>query len=139
MLCRLYTGGDGLAHFEDIAPDYIFKTEGPEAGKTGSSFQRLKPAEGVFWETFPPGHSSDLHVTRERRYVVTLRGRMEIGNGSGESRVFGPGDTCLIEDLTGKGHYIKVIGDEQRDSIAIVVPPDPATGPYTYRMQYPEG
>jgi hypothetical protein len=32
-----------------------------------------------------------------------------------------PGDVLLAEDLTGKGHIIRVVGNEARISVAIAV------------------
>ena len=42
--------------------------------------------------------------------------------GDGASRLFGPGDVVLADDLTGEGHITKVVGDIPRISAQISVP-----------------
>ena len=125
MFVRMYTGEDGKAHFEDIDfPEFKWQTEGAWKGKAGTT--NFLPAKDVFFETFPPGYDPrTLRVSFRHKYVITLKGQVEVGTTSGEKRVFGPGDVLLTEDYTGEGHYIKTVGDEQRFSIAIDILPDP--------------
>jgi hypothetical protein len=35
---------------------------------------------------------------------------MEITTSDGETRRFGPGSLCLLDDTTGKGHNTRVLG-----------------------------
>ena len=118
MYARLYTGDDGHSHFEDFDPGYEFETARP---KSGSTWKFPQEAKGVFFETQPPGYSDDFHLPDARRYHVTLQGQAEIATRSGEKRVFGPGDVCLVEDLTGTGHTLRIVGDEQRSSFCVYV------------------
>ena len=115
MFVRLYTGEDGLSHFEELDTVFKWRAQGSE-NMLGGATEQL-PAEGYFFETFPPGYFVDLHVAPRRRVFVTLRGQVEVGNGAGEKRVFGPGDVMLAEDLTGKGHYIRMVGNDRRYSV----------------------
>ena len=39
---------------------------------------------------------------------------MEIGLGDGTVHKFGPGHVTLAEDLTGKGHTTRVVGNQPR-------------------------
>ena len=46
--------------------------------------------------------------------VITLEGEVEIGLGDGTTHRFGPGHVTLAEDLTGKGHTTRVVGNKRR-------------------------
>lgn len=53
------------------------------------------------------------HNAPHRLYVVVLKGRfeVEVENG-GKTKSFGPGDVLLAEDLTGKGHLTRAVGED---------------------------
>jgi len=110
-ITRLYTGADGLSHFETTeikfssipqyhAPNGVLESESAASKK--SYFVRAPQAFFQDW------HNADV-----RRYVVTLRGRAEIEVSGGEKFVLRPGDVALAEDLTGKGHIFRVVGDSE--------------------------
>ena len=42
---------------------------------------------------------------------MVLKDRFEVKNG-GKTRSFGPGEVLLAEDLTGKGHLTRAVGNE---------------------------
>ena len=113
MIVRLFSGPDGLSHFEDINPDFNVASRG------GAFRTEVRPNEVVFYESFPPDFTDPIHVGSRRRQIVTLQGHFEVGNGAGETRVFGPGDIMLVEDFTGKGHQTRVVGGERRYSMVI--------------------
>ena len=108
MFVRVYTGADGQSHFEELDLD-----KGPV------EWSKMQSATGAMFRKSEPGHFSDWHCAPRRPYVITLSGRMEIGIGDGATEQFGPGDVLLADDLTGKGHTTRVIGDEPRVSVAI--------------------
>jgi quercetin dioxygenase-like cupin family protein len=60
-------------------------------------------------------------VAPRRQYVITLSGRGEVELIDGTKIELGPGSVDLAEDLTGKGHITRVIGNEDRVTIAIPV------------------
>ena len=62
----------------------------------------------------------DWHNAPRRQYVITLAGGVEIGLGDGSLHRFGPGEGILAEDLTGKGHTTRAVGDEPR--VMMIVP-----------------
>jgi hypothetical protein len=51
--------------------------------------------------------------------VITLAGEVEIGLSDGTKHRYGPGHVTLAEDLTGKGHTTRVVGDQPRLSATI--------------------
>ena len=89
---RLYTGADGETHFETI--------EAIPVDVTRASFG-----------TMPAGGFGDWHNERRRQFVITLVGVAEITVSDGESRRLPPGSVMLAEDLAGKGHQTRVVGD----------------------------
>ncbi|MGH7767064.1 MAG: hypothetical protein ACREQP_06385 [Candidatus Binatia bacterium] len=100
---RLYTGSDQKSHFEEKALSF----EGEKIQTTG-----LQAAGGVVFRRAPAGHVIDWHPAPRRQYVVTLSGSWEIECSDGAKRIFKPGDVMLAEDLTGKGHVSRVLGNE---------------------------
>ena len=109
---RLYTGPDGQTHAEEI--DVRFGPRGTDAfklmGVTGAEIRRAAP-----------GRVADWHVAPRRQYVITLSGHGEVELIDGTKIELGPGSIDLAEDLTGKGHITRVIGNEERVTPAIPV------------------
>ena len=101
-ISRLYTGADGQSHVEALDP------------ATHPELTTLHATKGVVFRVSPPGYFSDWHNAPRRQYVITLEGEMEIGLGDGTVRRFGAGHVTLAEDLTGKGHTTRVVGDKRR-------------------------
>jgi quercetin dioxygenase-like cupin family protein len=64
---------------------------------------------------------ADWHTAPRRQYVITLSGRGEVELVDGTKIPLGPGSIDLAEDLTGKGHITRVVGNEDRVTIAIPV------------------
>lgn len=110
----MFTGSDGRSHFEDI--ELPFEASGT-AQRTDN-----EESQGVQFVYQPPGFVIDMHPAPRRQYVITLQGQSEITMGDGSSKLFGPGDVVLAEDLTGEGHITKVVGQTARISAQISVP-----------------
>jgi quercetin dioxygenase-like cupin family protein len=67
----------------------------------------------------PPGRVADWHTAPRRQYVVTISGHGEIELMGGKKIEAGPGSIELAEDLTGKGHITRTVGNEDRVTIQI--------------------
>ncbi len=97
---RLYSGGDGESHIEELDL---------------ASHPELTSAQATTDITFresPPGRFSDWHTAPRRQYIITVSGRSEIGLGDGTIVHYGPGDARLVEDTTGRGHTTRAVGTE---------------------------
>jgi len=105
---RLYTGTDGQSHAEEIEMSIA----------SGNATQLMK-ATGVSFSRTAPGYFNDWHVGPRRQFVITLAGRGEIEVAGGKKIAIGPGHINLVEDLTGKGHTTRVVGSEDRITVAI--------------------
>lgn len=108
MATRIYTGTDGQSHSEEI-----------ELKITNGNNSDMLKATGVQFRRQPPGYFNDWHVGPRRQFIITLSGRGEIEVAGGRKIALVPGRIELIEDLTGKGHITRVVGNEDRVSIAI--------------------
>lgn len=108
MFVRIYSGEDGQSHFEEL--------ELP-TGQGGRS--PIQPATGISFRRSAEGDFMDWHNAPRRQYVITLSGQVEIAIGDGTVRRLGPGDVMLAEDLTGRGHTTRVVGNGPRVSVAI--------------------
>lgn len=101
-ITRLFTGPDGKSHVEELD-----LSKHPE-------LTSLMAAKGIVFATAQPGRFSDWHNAPRRQFVITLSGEGEIGLEDGTKHRFGPGHVNLAEDLTGKGHTTRVVGNQPR-------------------------
>lgn len=104
---RIHTGADNQTHFQDVDLD----TFATLSAKVGTGPVRLNQG--------PARSSMDFHNAPRRQYVVMLSGQMEVEIGDGSKRVFDVGDVLVAEDLTGKGHITRGVGDQPRVSLAV--------------------
>ena len=108
MATRIYTGTDGQSHSEEV-----------EIKITNGNNSDMLKATGVQFRRQPPGYFNDWHPGPRRQLIITLSGRGELEVAGGRKIPLVPGRIELIEDLTGKGHITRVVGNEDRVSIAI--------------------
>lgn len=111
-ITRLYTGSDGQTHAEQIEVKF---------GAQGTDPFKLMAATGAEIRRAAPGRVADWHRAPRRQYVITLSGHGEVELVDGTKIELGPGSIDLAEDLTGKGHITRVIGNEERVTLAIPV------------------
>jgi hypothetical protein len=117
-ITRIYTGDDGRSHFEDL----IVPMNELIAGARISLRSALVPATGVSFRENPLGRSEEFHCPKQRQFVITLFGAVEISCAGGK-RSFGPGDVLFAEDRTGEGHANReLLGPRQ--SLILPVPDD---------------
>ncbi len=111
-ITRLFTGPDGQTHAEEIEAKF---------GPRGTDGFRLMAGAGAEIRRAAPGRVADWHTAPRRQYVITLSGHGEVELVDGTKIELGPGSIDLAEDLTGKGHITRVVGNEDRVTIAIPV------------------
>jgi hypothetical protein len=111
MINHLYTGPDGQTHVEEI--DAKFASGG------GVEAYKLLANSGAEIRRAPPGRVADWHTAPRRQYVITLSGHGELEISDGKKILVGPGSIELVEDVTGKGHITRTVGDEDRVTIQI--------------------
>jgi quercetin dioxygenase-like cupin family protein len=106
---RLYSGPDGQTHIEWMTLETHPQLATPQGAKT------------IVFRSTEAGHFMDWHPAPRRQYVITVSGEVEIGLGDGSVHRFGPGHVTLAEDLTGKGHTTRVVGDQPRVTATIPI------------------
>jgi hypothetical protein len=109
-ITRFFTGPDGLTHAEEMEVKFA-------AG--GGVFDLLSNSGAQIRRT-PPGRENGYHTASRRQYVITLSGHAELVLSGGQTIQVGPGSIELAEDLTGKGHITRTVGNEDR--VAILIP-----------------
>ena len=113
MIHRLYTGPDGQTHAELIEAKFTGGGDNPA--------YKLMAGAGAEIHRAAPGRVADWHTAPRRQYVITLSGHGEVELIDGTKIELGPGDIDLAEDLTGKGHITRTIGNEDRVTLQIPV------------------
>jgi hypothetical protein len=114
---RVFADANGETHVRPVAL--------PEVVNPGEGVRRVRgllniPASSVgvveLTDRLP---GEELHPAPERRLLVLLTGAYEIETTSGEQQVLRPGDCLLTDDLEGKGHFTRDVGDERVSMVAV--------------------
>ena len=101
---------DGVTHFRDVTIDLVDQPFAPPAPPLAVS-AAIPAAAGVFFR-MPAGWFGDWHPAPLHQYYVQTTGTLEVTVGDGEVRILRPGAVVLLEDLDGRGHRTRVVGDE---------------------------
>ncbi len=112
MMTHLYTGPDGQTHAEEIEAKFA-------SGPGGNDVFKLMANSGAALNRAAPGRVADWHTAPRRQYVITLSGHGEVELVDGTKIELGPGSIDFAEDLTGKGHITRTIGNEDRVTVSI--------------------
>jgi len=110
---RIYADATGESHLQDVDQEM-------KPADHASTMSEMIVAKGVvFRETRSGEYFVDWHNAPRRQFVVNLSGEVEIEVSDGAIRRFGPGSILLAEDLTGKGHISRGIGNSERRTLFI--------------------
>ena len=74
----------------------------------------VQAAKSIAFRVSQPGYVLSWHCAPRRQYSIALAGLAEIEVGDGTVARVEPGDIVLAEDLTGRGHVTRVVGDQPR-------------------------
>lgn len=108
---RVYSGADGQSHVAELSFDMKpFKDVEGAHGEAAPT----QAASAITFRVAPPGYVLNWHCAPRRQYSISLSGQAEIEVGDGTVVRLGPGDIVLAEDLTGRGHVTRVVGNEPR-------------------------
>ena len=110
---RIYADAAGETHLQDVGPEM-------KPADHSSMMTEMIAAKGIiFRETSGAQYFVDWHNAPRRQFVVNLSGEVEITVSDGETRRFGVGTILLAEDVTGKGHISRGVGNSERLSIFV--------------------
>lgn len=116
IVTRIFTGPDGQTRAETIDLKLT-----PVAGRYAqwwAESETTKVIDSKFVR-LAPGFVQDWHPASARRYVIILSGSAEVELSGGQKIQLSPGRILLAEDVTGKGHISRTLGDA--DCIALFV------------------
>ena len=107
---RIFADKEGCSHFETKTIDLEAKNYAPPAPSLNTSI--MASADNSVFLELPIGWYGDWHPTPVRQWLVLMSGMCEFEAGDGEKVTRKAGDVVMLDDLTGKGHQTKVLGDE---------------------------
>lgn len=99
------TDPDGQTHFDDETIPFTDQ-EGP------LRVTAPLPATSISFRRTPGDFRFDFHRASRRQLVLVTSGGLEITVGSGETRVFRPGDVLSLRDTWGQGHVSHALDDK---------------------------
>ena len=117
---RLVADADGETHLVDV--------ELPTEVHPDSGVSRIEiPVTRMVYVEYPPDRAevmSGWHSTPlPRHFMVSVSGGFEVTTTSGDTKGFAPGDWLLCDDLEGKGHRTRGLG-EPRVNLVLDIPED---------------
>jgi len=110
---NIYSDKNGDTHFREI------EIELTEVGPDGTT-STLFPAKGIIFRTTPGDWVFNWHRATRRQYAVNLNAPHQFTASDGDTRIVGAGEIYLIEDLFGKGHLSRGLG-QFRHSLLIPI------------------
>jgi hypothetical protein len=117
---RIYSDKEGCSHFETKSIHLDAKEYAPPAPPLNTS--NLESADHSLFLELPVGWYGDWHPTPVRQWLIVMTGTCEFEAGDGQRVVRKAGDVVLLDDMTGKGHQTKVLGEESVRIAAIHIP-----------------
>lgn len=114
---RIFADQEGRSHFEIKTIDLEAKDYAPPAPFLNTS--SLETADNLIFLELPTGYFGHWHPTPVRQWTIIMTGMCEFEAGDGEKVTRKAGDVVMLDDLTGKGHQTKVLGDEPARMAAI--------------------
>jgi hypothetical protein len=130
-ITHLWSDTKGVSHFRDEKLSFeAAKPENPTAGTSARSNPDpealvalpLRGATGATFLYLKRAAVEDWHRAPRRMYLIAVQGMSEVTAGDGEVRRFGLGSIMLMDDLTGKGHITRAVGDVDHIALTIPVP-----------------
>jgi hypothetical protein len=107
---RIFADEEGCSHFETKTIELETKDYAPPAPSLNTSI--LKSADNSVFLELPIGWHGTWHPTPVRQWLILMTGVCEFEAGDGERLTRKAGDVVMLDDLNGKGHQTKVLGNE---------------------------
>jgi hypothetical protein len=115
---RLKADKAGESHFEQVTLDLTEADYRPPAPLLFVS--HTYRADGLQFVRLPAGWAGESIHPPKHQFLICLKGQLEVTASDGEKQTLGPGDSVLMEDVTGKGHRTRVKGTHE--CIAAIIP-----------------
>jgi len=112
---RLFADEHGESHFEDVVvPGHL---DGAVVVAEPIPLRSM-----IMRAVIGTGPDAVPHNAPRRQFIVHLEGAVEVEASDGERRRFGPGDVVLVEDLEGRGHVTRWVGEGPRRTLFLPAP-----------------
>ena len=109
-ILRIFADDIGKSHFSEVSVGTTLTDFAPPASPLYLS-DPVAATKSLFL-VFPVGWYGKPHPAPKRQLLVFLSGTVEVTVGDGEIRLLNPGDSCLLEDISGEGHITRNISSE---------------------------
>lgn len=117
---RVYTDADGHSCFEDITLRGF--SQGVTYATLVATFADVGEIEQVLFRNVTAEADDTVpHNAPRRQFIIQLRGVSEVETSRGECRQFGPGSVILLEDVAGRGHITRNVGEGERLTLLITL------------------
>ena len=115
---RLKADSAGESHIEQVTLDLNEADYRPPAPMLFVSHSYR--ADGLQFVRLPSGWAGESIHPPKAQFLICLKGHLEVTASDGDKRTFGPGDSILMEDISGKGHRTRVKG--AGECLAAIIP-----------------
>jgi hypothetical protein len=115
---RLKADSAGESHIEQVTLDLNEADYRPPAPMLFVSHSYR--ADGLQFIRLPSGWAGESIHPPKAQFLICLKGHLEVTASDGDKRTFGPGDSILMEDISGKGHRTRVKGGHE--CLAAIIP-----------------
>ena len=117
---RIFADDEGCSRFDRGRIELATNDYAPPAPplKTSEAGQ----ADNCVFLELPAGWYGDWHPTPARQWLILMNGSCEFEAGDGERAIREAGDVVMLDDLTGKGHQTRVLGDVPVRIAAVHIP-----------------
>jgi len=106
----IYSDDNGESHFETVEVSFQEVDYAPPANPMFVS--EFEDATRFGFVSAPPGPLGEWHPTPMAQYMIVVSGECEVTVSDGTKRQFTAGQTVLLADQTGKGHYTEIVSKE---------------------------
>jgi quercetin dioxygenase-like cupin family protein len=115
---RVKADSAGESHIEQVTLDLNEADYRPPAPMLFVSHSYR--ADGLQFVRLPSGWTGESIHPPKAQFLICLKGHLEVTASDGDKRTFGPGDSILMEDISGKGHRTRVKGTGE--CLAAIIP-----------------
>jgi hypothetical protein len=120
---RIYADESGETHFEEVT--LPTKSRRSPASSSLEELTEGLATDPVYFRRVVVDHPPEPHPAPTRQFVIHICGEADLEVSDGEVRRVGPGTVVLADDLTGKGHQTRGVGDTVRETLMIPLKDDP--------------
>jgi hypothetical protein len=117
---RLRADESGLSRFDT----FLIQRELTSFAPPALPFPVSKPIPAARFVVLqlPSGWVGERHPSPARQMLFCLGGEVEVTPGAGDPVRIGPGETWLMEDLTGSGHVTQVVSEAPFEAVVVQLP-----------------